>query len=91
MNKKQYTELLRSIKSDVQKRHENTKHLTQKVIDMLIKCTIRDDFEDMQGTNLYRYNSVCYCILLEVMTEYAGIIARLKIRYQLNRNIYATL
>lgn len=91
MNKKQYAELLRSIKSNVRKRRKNTKHLTQKVIDLLIKCTLRDDFEEMQGTDLYRYNGGCYCELLEVMSDYAGIIARLKIRYQLSRDIYATL
>jgi len=70
MTKKQYMELIKSIQNNVKKRRANTKYLTQKVIDMVIKCAKNDDFSAMQNTNLYLYNGGCYCELLEVMTDY---------------------
>lgn len=59
--------LERKIRDEVRRLYSDTRHLTLKSIRTALSCKERGDWAEMRNTRLYNLNSVCYCLMLEVI------------------------
>lgn len=51
-------------------RRRNKKMSNIQLATLILKCKKLKNYTPMQNTDLYNKNSVCYCILLETISDY---------------------
>lgn len=62
--------LYKEIKACVKMKYGNVRYLNRNTFKQFLECIESDDYTPMQNTDLYNKNSVCYCILLETISDY---------------------
>lgn len=48
----------------------NVRYFNKNAFKQLLECKKLKNYTPMQNTDLYNKNSVCYCILLETISDY---------------------
>lgn len=66
-DKEVHNMLERKIRDEVKRLYSDTRYLTLKSIRTALNCKERGDWAAMRNTRLYNLNSVCYCLMLEVI------------------------
>lgn len=62
--------LYKEIKASVKMKCGNVRYFNKDTFKQILECIKSDDYTPMQNTDLYNKNSVCYCILLETISQY---------------------
>ena len=62
--------LYREIKAIVKMECGNARYFNRDTFKQFLDCLKLDDYTPMHNTDLYNKNSVCYCILLELIQDY---------------------
>lgn len=62
--------LYKEIKASVKRECGDVKYFNKDIFKQILECIESDDYTPMQNTDLYNKNSVCYCILLETISDY---------------------
>ena len=62
--------LYKGIKASVKMKCGNVRYLNKNTFKQLLDCLKSDDYTPMHNTDLYNKNSVCYCVLLETISNY---------------------
>lgn len=62
--------LYKEIKASVKRECGNVRYFNKDTFKQLLECKKLKNYTSMQNTNLYNKNSVCYCVLLETISQY---------------------
>lgn len=62
--------LYREIKAIVKMECGNVRYFNRDTFKQFLDCLKSDDYTPMHNTDLYNKNSVCYCVLLELIQYY---------------------
>lgn len=62
--------LYKEIKASVKRECGNVRYLNKDTFKQLLECKKLKNYTSMQNTDLYNKNSVCYCVLLETISDY---------------------
>lgn len=62
--------LYKEIKASVKRKCGDVRYLNKDTFKQFLDCLKSDDYTSMQNTDLYNKNSVCYCVLLETISNY---------------------
>lgn len=62
--------LYKEIKASVKMKCGDVRYLNKDTFKQFLECKKLKNYTSMQNTDLYNKNSVCYCILLETISDY---------------------
>lgn len=62
--------LYKEIKASVKRKCGDVRYLNKDIFKQFLECKKLKDYTPMQNTDLYNKNSVCYCVLLETISNY---------------------
>lgn len=62
--------LYKEIKARVKIKCGDVRYLNKDTFKQFLECKKLKNYTPMQNTDLYNKNSVCYCILLELIQDY---------------------
>lgn len=70
LNSFEFNLLYKEIKASVKREYGNVKYLNKEAFKQFLECKKLRDYTPMHNTDLYNKNSVCYCVLLQIMCHY---------------------
>lgn len=62
--------LYKEIKASVKRECGDVRYFNKGIFKQFLECKKLKNYTPMQNTDLYNKNSVCYCILLELIQDY---------------------